>query len=172
MPTHRNTGLFAEESFFEFQRQVFAKICAALHAAATSSASSEHVAEAEELAEDVAEVLEDTGIETTTLSGPPAQSRVAVAIVGGALFRVGEHSVSFAYFFEFFFGIRIIRIAVGMILERKFAVGALEFYFRNRAGHAQYFVVIAFCVGGQNMPFFIMCISWLHRYIGAHDSPR
>ena len=59
--------LGAEEGFFEFEGQVLAEIGATLHAAATpsaASASTEHVAEAEEFSEDVAEILEDAGIES------------------------------------------------------------------------------------------------------------
>src|SRR5271165_5256206 len=65
-----NTSLFAEKGFFEFEREILAKVGAALHPAATAAATSaEQIAEAEELAEDVAEVLEDGGIESRTASG-------------------------------------------------------------------------------------------------------
>jgi hypothetical protein len=38
-----------------------------------------------------------------------------------------------------------------MILQCELAVGALEFYFSDRAAHAQHFVVIAFCVRRQKI---------------------
>ena len=75
---------------------------------------------------------------------------MAVAVVHGALVGVGEHGIGLADFFELFFRVRIIRIAVGMVLQRQLAIGALEFDLGDRAGHAQHFVVIAFCVRGQD----------------------
>ncbi len=60
--------LGAEHCFVEFKMQIFAKIGSTLGAAATASALPEHVAESEDVAKDVAEILEDGGIE----SGGPA----------------------------------------------------------------------------------------------------
>ena len=144
----------------ELEGQVFAEVGAALHAAATASAGSaaaEHVAEAEEFAKDVAEVLEDGGIESCGLASAAAKSSVAEAVVGGALVGIGEHGVGLADFLKFFFRVGIIGIAVGMILQRQLAVDALELDFRNGAAHAQNFVVVAFCVRGQNKPFSSNC---------------
>ena len=121
-------GLGDEKRLFECKSQIFAEIGATLNAAATASATttaSEHVAEAKEFAEDVAEILEDRGIETASLPGAAAESGVAVAIIGGALVGVGEHGVSFADFLEFFFCVRIVGIAVGMKLQRELAIRAL-----------------------------------------------
>ena len=78
---------------------------------------------------------------------------MAVAVVDGALIGVGEHGVGFADFFEFFFRVRIVGIAVGMVLQRELAIGALEFDLGDSAGHAQHFVVVAFCVRRQNKTF-------------------
>ena len=61
--------------------------------------------------------------------------------------------VGLADFLEFFFRVGIVGIAVGMVLQRELAIGALELDFSNRAAHAQHFVVVAFGVGGQNKPF-------------------
>ena len=71
----RDASLFPEERFFEFEREIFAQIGTALHPAATAAAASaEQIAEAEELAEDVAEVLEDGGIESRSAcrTAPPS----------------------------------------------------------------------------------------------------
>jgi hypothetical protein len=156
MAANRDLGLRTEERLFEGERQIFAEIGATLNAAATPSAAAaaEHVAEAEELAEDVAEILEDRWIEAATLAGAAAEAGVAVAVVGGALVGVGEDGVGFADFLEFFFRVRIIGIAVGMILQRQLAIGALELDVGDRAAYAQYLVVIALCVRGQSKPFF------------------
>ena len=147
--------LGAEECFLELERQIFAKIRAALHAAATpaTTATPEHVAETKELSEDIAEILEYCGIEAGARTRTAAQSSMSVAIVGGALVRVGEHGISLADFLEFFFRVRIIGIAVRMVLQGELAISALQFYFGDCAGDAQYFVIIAFCVRGQNETF-------------------
>src|SRR6266567_1499691 len=153
---HRNPRLRAEERFLKLQRQVFPEISAALHpaASASSAATTEHVAEAEKFSEDIAEVLKHRGIKARALPRTAAQSCVAIAVINGALVRVGEHGVGFADFLEFVFRVRIIGIAVRMKLQRQLAVGALELLLRDRAGHAQHFVVVAFCVRRQNKPFF------------------
>ena len=100
------------------------------------------------------------GSKPRSLPGAAAESGVAVAVVDGALVGVGEHGVGFADFLEFFFRVGIVGIAVGMKLQRELAIGALEFQLRDGAGHAQHFVVIAFCVRGQNKPFFKNTKSW------------
>ena len=83
----------------------------------------------------------------------PAQSRMAIAVVDRALFRVGEDGISLADLLEFFLGIGIIGIAVWMMLQGQLAVRTLQFNFCDRTGYAQHLVVIAFCVRRQNMPF-------------------
>src|SRR6202140_5093927 len=77
---NRDFSLCAEEGLLELESQVFAEIGAALHATATPSSPStapKHVPEPEELAEDVAKVLEDGGIETGRLTGAAAESGMA-----------------------------------------------------------------------------------------------
>jgi hypothetical protein len=64
---HRHFLFHAEESFLKFEREVFTKIGAALHSAAPSSPTAEHIAETEEFAKDVAEILEHAGIESDAL---------------------------------------------------------------------------------------------------------
>src|ERR1700733_8562368 len=158
MAANRYLGLGAEECLLELESKVFTQIGAALHAVATASASAatsaKHIPEAEELAKNVAEILEDGRIEARGLPRAATQSGMAVAVVNGALVGIGKHRVGFADFFEFVFRVRIIGIAVGMILQRELAIGALELDFGDRAVHAQHFVVVAFCVRGQNKPFF------------------
>jgi hypothetical protein len=109
----------AEHGFFKLECDVFAEIGAALRACTTSgtTASTEQIPEAEEFPEYVVEILEDGCIKSR--SGPcAAYPRVPEPIVKIALLRVGEDGVGFAALLEFFFRVRIIGIAVGMILER------------------------------------------------------
>ncbi len=150
---HGHGGLRAEKCFFKFQRQVLAQIRAALHAAAlASSTAAKHVVDAKKFAENVAEILETRAIESSALS-TSAQSRMAIPVVDRALFRVGEDRIGFADLFELVLGIWIIGIPVRMMLQGQLAVRTLQFNFGDRAGYAQHFVVIAFCVRRQNMPF-------------------
>ena len=66
MTAHHDARLGAERSLFELERYVFAQIRAALHAAAAASTSSQHIAKAEELAKDFAQILERRALEPTT----------------------------------------------------------------------------------------------------------
>ncbi len=150
--THRNPSLLAKERLFELERQVLAQIGAALNPAATASASpttAKHIAEAEELSEDVAEILEDRRIETCTLPRSATQPSMPVAVIRGALVLISEHGIGFAHFLKLFFRVGIIRIAVRMKLQRQLSVRALKFHLSHGAADAQHFVEIAFCVRGQ-----------------------
>ena len=71
-------------------------------------------------------------------------------IVDGALLAVGQHRVSFGGLFELFFGVRIVRVAVGMKLKRQLSIGTLDFLVSRRAGYTQHLVIIAFSVTSQN----------------------
>jgi hypothetical protein len=75
---------------------------------------------------------------------------VTEAVVDVTFFCIRQHGVSFTALFEFFFRVGVIGIAVGMELQRQFAVGALEFLVGCRAGYAQNLIVVAFSVAGQN----------------------
>ena len=151
--SHGNRGLGAEYSFLECQVDVLAQVGATLGAAATARSLAKNVSETEEFAENIAEILEDTGIETASARGG-SYPRMAKTVVHRALFAVRQDRVSLARFLELFFGVRIIRIAVGMKLQREFAISALELDVGDRAAYAQYLVVVAFCVRGQSKPFF------------------
>ena len=69
---------------------------------------------------------------------------VTVAIVQLPLFRIGEHLVRFADLFEFFGGVRIIGIGVGMILLGETAERFFDFVVARVAVHAEHFIVITF----------------------------
>lgn len=148
MAADGDVGFGAEDCFLEFQRDIFAQIGTALGTAAPAGSAAEKISEAEKVPEDFADVLEDRGIES-------ARSRAAYcgmseAVVRGTLVGVRQDRVGLAAFFEFFFGIGIIRIAIRMELQRQLAIGALDLLFVGFAGNPKYFVVVAFYVAGQN----------------------
>ena len=66
VPAYHDARLRAKNSLFKFNGDVFAQIRAALHAAAAASTSSQHIAKAEELAKDFAQILERRALEPTT----------------------------------------------------------------------------------------------------------
>ena len=84
---------------------------------------------------------------------------MAVAVVERAFVRVGQDGVGLGDFFELLFRVGIVRIPIGMPLHGELAVSALEFDFSYRAAHAQHFVIIAFCVRGQNKNLSFLAIN-------------
>jgi hypothetical protein len=123
MTPHVDCGVSAENCLFKFQRDVFAQIGAALGPSAGSSAAAKKIVDPEKIAEDFAEIL-NGGFVTSASSA--TQPGVSIAIVGGTFIAVGQHGISLATLFELFFGVRVIRIAIRMKLQRELAVGALD----------------------------------------------
>jgi hypothetical protein len=149
--TVRDLLFRAENGFFKLECDVFAEIGAALCACATpgTGASTEQVAKAEKLAEDVVKVLKDRCIEAWPRARA-ADSGVAEAVVQAALFGVGEDGVCLAAFLEFLFRIRIIGIAVGVVLQRQLTVGALDLLVAGAALNAQDLVVVSLYIAWQS----------------------
>jgi hypothetical protein len=145
----------AKDSFLELESEIFTKVGAALCARTPSPAlAAEHVAKAEQVAEDVVEIVEHGGVESAVAARTAGNARVTEAVVARALLAVGKNRIRFAAFLEALLGLRIVGIAIGMVLQRQLAIGALDFLVVGRAADAQNFVVIAFYVGGQNgLPF-------------------
>ena len=150
MPAVRDLSLGAERSLLKLEGNIFAKICSPLRARALSPpAATKNIAKAEELAENVVEVLKDAGIETGARAAR-TDSSVAKAVVQAALFRIGEHGISFAGFLEPFFCAGIIRIAVRMVLHRQLAIGALDLLVAGPALHPQHFVIVSLHLASQD----------------------
>jgi len=61
---------------------------------------------------------------------------VSELIVTGPFVRIAQDRVGFRGFLEFFLGLFIARIPVGMILQRKFAISFLEFLRACTSTHA------------------------------------
>src|SRR5579883_1023006 len=140
----------AEYRFFEIEIDILAQIRTALcaRAPAPTAASAKEIAKAEQVAEDIAEILEDHGVEihSTTTCGR-SYACMTVAVIGSTLLRIGQHRIGFRTFLKSLFGIWIVRIAIGMILHGELAVSAFDLLIGGRPHHTEYFVVIALCVG-------------------------
>ena len=143
--------LLAEDRLFELQSDVLAQVRTALRPRAPARSSAEQVAKTEEVAENLAEVL-DRGIEPRRSSNS-TDPGMTETVVSGALVDVRQNGVGLAALFELFFRVRIVGIAVGVKLQRQFAVGALDFLLAGPAGNPEDLVVIAFYVASQNRIF-------------------
>ncbi len=152
MATDIHLFLNAEDRLVKFEVQVFAKVGSALGATATTAALAENVAEAKDVAKDVAEILEDRGIESSRTSATTAHARVPEAVIQRSFLAVREDCVRLRDLFEPVFRFRIVGVAVGVVRHRELAVSALDFNFGGRAGDTKYLVIITFRVGGQKLP--------------------
>jgi hypothetical protein len=116
----------SERRFFKREFHIVAKVRAALNARATAASAAEDIAEAEEIAEDVAKIGKDTWIETTRAGGG-SNARMSEPIIVHPLLCIAENGVRFSSFFECLFGLLVSRIAIRMVLECQFAIGTLDF---------------------------------------------
>src|SRR5713226_228771 len=166
-----NLGGYACGGFFERERHVVAQIGATLSAAApaTRPAASKQVLETKEISKNVMEILEDGVVKT--LTGAAGKTGMTVSIVNLPLLRIAEHAVGFGAFAELYFRLGFIfRTAVRMPLQRRFAVGGLDFVDRRGARHAQNFVVISLIPlghGNDRSPLvdcFLRCGTGMHGY--------
>src|ERR1019366_5019929 len=147
----------AKHGFLKLESEVLTQIGPTLGArTAASPLPAEHIAKSEEVAEDVVEIVEHRGVESAVAARTAGNSRVTKAVIARALFAVGENRVGFAALLEALFGRRIVGIAVRMVLQSELAIGALDILVVSRATNAQHFVVIAFYVGSQNYPPFVV----------------
>ncbi len=71
---------------------------------------------------------------------------MAEAVIARAFLLVGQDRVCLAAFLELFLRVGIVRIAVGMVLQRQFAISALDLDIGRGATDTEYLVVIAFSV--------------------------
>src|SRR6266704_1287728 len=136
-PGDLDVGLGAEGGLLEGDLEVVAQVRPPARAAA---AAPEEVAEAEEVAQDVAEVREDRGVEP----GPRAHPGVTVGVVTLALLGVAERAVGFRALLEAVFRFLVARVAVGMVLEGQLAIGGLDLLLGGVARDPEHFVVVAF----------------------------
>jgi hypothetical protein len=141
-----------EDRFIKFEIQIFAQVGSSLGAAATPAALAKRVAETEDVAKDVAKILEDSGIESSRPCAVAAHASVPEAVVQRSFLAIGENCVRFGDLLEPLFRVGIVGIAVRMVRHRKLAVSALDFNVGGRAGDTEDLVVIAFCVSGQKLP--------------------
>src|ERR1700681_171369 len=133
--------------FLERDLEIVAEVTATLRTAAAASAA-EQVAEPEDVAQpakQILETLEHGGIEASARRG--ADAGMTEPVVQAALLGVGEDRVRFRRFLEFLLGRVVAWIAIGMVLHRLLAVGALDLGVAGTARHAEDLVVIPLAHG-------------------------
>ena len=134
-----NLGAEPGDRFFEAQLQVEPDIFTALSPRA-SPAAAKQVAEAKEIAQDVAEIGKCIGIES---SGRTLQPGMTEAIVARALLRIAQDAVGFRRLFEFFFRARIVGVPIGMILKRQPPIRAFALRLAGLPAYLEAFVLIS-----------------------------
>ena len=70
---------------------------------------------------------------------------MTILVISGTLLPVAQNLVGFLGFLEMFLGLRVVRIAVGMMLHRQLAISLLYLFVGSIAVDAEDFVVVAFC---------------------------
>ena len=151
MPPDIHFLIDTKHRFIKFQMQVFAEIRSALSATATPSALPKRIAESEDVAKDVAEILEDCRIESSRCPAAAAKASMPKAVIQRSLLAIRENCISLGDFFERLFRRRIVRVAVGMVRHRQLAISALDFHLGGSTSNTKDFVIISFCVGGQKL---------------------
>ena len=145
-----NRRLGARRGFFEGDLEVVAQVRSALRAAAAPAAA-EHVAEAERVAEtreDVGEVGENRRVEAGAAPTRRSRRRDRSGRTAPRFSAIGEHRVRFGRFLEALLGVAIVRVAIGVVLQRELAIRALDLLVRRLALDAQYLVVVALAHAG------------------------
>src|SRR5450756_2409635 len=100
--------------------------------------------ETEEVFEQAGEFAEPGGIEALGKAGTARRdSRVAEAIVEGALLRVGKNGVGFGCLLELLGGLGVVGVPVRMEPESEFPVGRFQLAVGGLAADAEDFVVVA-----------------------------
>ena len=71
------------------------------------------------------------------------QTLMPIAIISGAFLGIAQDAVRLGGFLESLFGILIVRIAIRVVFQRQFPVGALQARVVTVAAYTQDFVVVA-----------------------------
>jgi hypothetical protein len=140
---HADLHRGAVHRLFQVDLQVVAQVRAAPHPRLLAAARPG--GGAEDVAEDIAEDVAEAAPRAATAPGARLDAGMAELIVGGAFARVGQYFIGLLGLLEILLGLLVVGIAVGVILHGEAPVGLFQFLVAGIAGHAQYFVVIAFC---------------------------
>lgn len=131
----------AEAGFFERELEIVADVGALTRGVGRTGSSA---ASAKKVAEDIAEMAKD--IADILESGPAAaaaiQPLMAKLIVERALFGVGEDVISLGRLLKLLLGLRIVRVAIGMVLEGELTKRFLQLAIVGPAADAEDLIII------------------------------
>ena len=130
----------SERRLLESDLEVVAQVGSGRRSPGAPPRAAEQVAEAEEVAQDVAEIGEDRGIEP---AGAARHPLVAEAVVARPLVGIREDGVGLRRLLEALLGGVVPGVAVGMVADRGAAVGGLDLRRARVALDPQHFVIIA-----------------------------
>src|SRR3974390_2345891 len=131
--------------FFEAHCHVITEVRAPLHTipSATTTGGTEKVLEAEEIPENIVEVLEDGAVKVRRRTGT-RQTGVTVGVIYLALLPIAQNAIRFRAFTEANLGLLLaLRIAVGVPLQGRLSIGTFDFLDRSRFRDAKYFVIVS-----------------------------
>ena len=131
MSRHFDLGGRTERGLFERDLQIVTEIGATLNPiGSAAAAAAEHVAKAEKVTENIAEIREHARIEAAeTTAGRRSDTRVSKAIILCTFLRVTQDGISLCRLFELLLGLLIAGIPVWMVLQRHLAISAFDFLF-------------------------------------------
>jgi hypothetical protein len=137
LPWYLNFFLGAGDGFLETKGYIVAKIF-------TASATSAAAVAAKELAKDVTEDIFETCSEVESAGKRTAitESCVTELVVLRTLLWFGENLVGLGNFLEFLLRLFVTRVAVRVILERKFPVSFLDLVLAGVAVHTEQIVIL------------------------------
>jgi hypothetical protein len=144
---HANFRRDPSGGFLERERHVVTQVSPALDAASASAsaapARAKKILKAEELAENVVEILENRAVEVRLRTGA-GKPRMAIRVINLPLLNVAQDAIGLRAFAEAVFRLFfILRAAVRVPLEGSLPVRRLDFLNRRRFRNAEHFVVIA-----------------------------
>src|SRR5580700_473845 len=147
----------ASRRLFKREGHVIAQIGPALSAGTAGAPGSEEIFETKEITENVVEIAEG-GIVEVHAAARAGESGVTVGVVNFTFLRIAQDTVCFRALAELYFGFFfVLRVAIGVPLQRGLPIGRLDLLDGRGARHAKYFVKISLVrLGHAQSPFFVL----------------
>ncbi len=130
---HADLRIHAGGRLFKTQLHVVAEIRASLRSVSSAPAAKD-IFKPEEVSKNILKFIEDRLIHAAIESAAGEPRIAKTVILGSAFLRIGKNRVGFRGFPEFFFRfLFFLRVSIRMPLQRRLAVGGLDFIGRGGA---------------------------------------
>jgi hypothetical protein len=143
MPADRDLLADPEYGFFELDGEILPQIGATLGGAAPAGSAAKQVFQSHSAAEAAEDLLKQVKRIHRNICRPAGSAHpgVPIAIIGGALIGVAQDRIRFTNLFKPLlgfdpFGISLMRVLVGVVLNRQTAVRSLDLLLRAGSGDA------------------------------------